>query len=150
MIPDRYDKNNFGKISNTTPLSLAISIERRKKPLMNKKIHLITLLAFLLGLLAPACGFAWGGKYNVVDICTTAGIETKIIADSSDEQNTPSTVKDDCQFCSNAQNIDKIAGYTNGYNNGFKLATVYTALLLDVLEYNQPQYYQSRAPPTLI
>ena len=125
-----------------------IFTKSRKNPLMNKNIHLITLLAFIISLLAPACGFAWGGKYSVVDICTTEGIERKVIADNSDDQNVPVQTKDDCQFCSNAQKIDKIAGYTNNFNTDFVQITIYRFASLAILKQNQPNYYQSRAPPS--
>ena len=45
-----------------------------------KLCHFFILTAFLLGIIAPACGFAWNGKFSVIEICTAKGIEQKIVS----------------------------------------------------------------------
>lgn len=67
---------------------------------MLKIFKLITLIAFITGLIAPACGFAWGGKYSVITICTDKGFESRVIADNDQDNNAPSPLlHEKCQFC---------------------------------------------------
>lgn len=70
---------------------------------MKKGLHIAVLLAFLVGVIAPACGFAWGGKYSVVEICTAQGMESRIVENEED----PSLphYEEQCQFCFAQANI---------------------------------------------
>ncbi len=117
--------------------------------------HFIILTAFLLGIFAPACGFAWNGKYTVVEICTAKGIEKKIVSNDDLPRNQPSDptnhAQKECQFCFQKNNL--IADFisptqTTHLNHSFQnhiLAfhdTVYKHIL--------SQYHSARAPPTYI
>lgn len=67
---------------------------------MKNIYHSLLLIAFLGGIIAPACGFAWGGKFNVVEICTTQGIELRVVQDDT-TPNTPYNqhASEQCEFC---------------------------------------------------
>jgi hypothetical protein len=69
--------------------------------IMRAFLHILVLVAFLGGIIAPACGFLWGGNFSVIEICTTNGIENRIVADNQDSNDTaPNHQKtDNCQFC---------------------------------------------------
>lgn len=75
---------------------------------MSKYLHILILIAFLGGIIAPACGFSWGGKYSVVEICTAQGIELKLVDGEGQPapKHTPK-IKDQCQFCVNHQHLAK-------------------------------------------
>jgi galactose-1-phosphate uridylyltransferase len=67
---------------------------------MKNIFHIFLLIAFLGGIIAPACGFSWGGKFSVVEICTTQGIELRVVQDDT----TPDTPRnqhasEQCEFC---------------------------------------------------
>jgi len=68
---------------------------------MKNLTHILVLLCFLAGLIAPACGFSWGGKYSVIEICTSQGIESRIVENAPSNENSPENhqMSDDCQFC---------------------------------------------------
>lgn len=66
-------------------------------------VHVFVFWAFLGGIIAPACGFAWGGTYSVVEICTAQGFENRIVMD--DEQDTPHQMQEQCEFCFTHQNM---------------------------------------------
>ncbi len=59
--------------------------------------HFFVLLAFLVGVIAPACGFSWSGKYSVIEICTSQGMESRIV--SKEGQPKAPHVEKQCQFC---------------------------------------------------
>ena len=75
---------------------------------MKSSLHIFVAFAFLTGILAPACGFSWGGKYSVVEICTTEGIEQRVVDNGQQPDNngdpTP-TMKDNCAFCFASANV---------------------------------------------
>lgn len=71
---------------------------------MKRFLHVFVLIAFLTGIIAPACGFAWGGKFSVVEICTAQGIEQKIV-ESDDEEQSPSA-HEECLFCFQSANMN--------------------------------------------
>lgn len=58
----------------------------------------LILLSFLIGFIAPACGFSWGGKYSVIEICTTQGIESRIVENNNNQGDHEQTTEQ-CQFC---------------------------------------------------
>lgn len=64
---------------------------------MTKSLHFFVLFSFLIGIIAPACGFAWGGKYSVIEICTTEGIESRVV--KGEQQPTKPHASEQCQFC---------------------------------------------------
>lgn len=72
---------------------------------MKHPVHTFVLIAFLAGIIAPACGFAWGGKFSVVEICTTEGIEQRLVEnDQQDGEHVPSA-ENDCLFCFQTANF---------------------------------------------
>jgi hypothetical protein len=70
---------------------------------MCKLFHIIVLIAFIGGIIAPACGFNWGGKFSVIEICTAQGLEARIVNNNLEPLNSPLTphqkAADKCQFC---------------------------------------------------
>ena len=73
---------------------------------MKNFTHSFILLCFLVGVVAPACGFSWGGKYSVVEICTAQGIEQRVVDTAPTDDSSPhKTVGEDCQFCFAAANM---------------------------------------------
>jgi hypothetical protein len=75
---------------------------------MKQILHIFILIAFLAGIIAPACGFMWGGQYSVIEICTAQGLETRIIANEN-RPNTPApnmpNMANDCAFCFATANV---------------------------------------------
>lgn len=73
---------------------------------MRQTALLLVILSFLLGIIAPACGFMWDGKYSVIEICTTEGIEQRVVA-NADNPNKPShdQAKNNCDFCFQNANL---------------------------------------------
>lgn len=73
---------------------------------MRAILHFFIIIAFLAGIIAPACGFLWGGNFSVIEICTAQGIESRIVADTGDSNNTPAhKTSDKCQFCFSHANL---------------------------------------------
>lgn len=67
---------------------------------MKNFVHSAVLIIFLLGIIAPACGFAWGGQYSVIEICTAQGFETKIVENGQKPDGAPHhKMAGECQFC---------------------------------------------------
>ena len=77
---------------------------------MRKYAHLFVLISFLAGVIAPACGFSWGGKFSVIEICTAEGIESRIVEKTKNGQNDLPQHKtsEQCQFCFQNANIKNI------------------------------------------
>ena len=76
---------------------------------MNNIIAFITVFAFTLGLIAPACGFAWNNNgnnnnYSVIEICTASGIENRLIP--NDEAPTEHQTSEQCPFCFAQNNLE--------------------------------------------
>ena len=105
-------------------------------------------MAFLGGIIAPACGFAWGGKYSVIEICTAQGFETKIVDNDQDQ---PQHIADQCQFCfANAHltsflpkttNIETVVFYTNKIR-----FNQYETVFLSRVQHD----HAARAPPSIV
>ncbi|NQZ13830.1 MAG: hypothetical protein HRT94_03245 [Alphaproteobacteria bacterium] len=68
---------------------------------MRNYFHIFVLLSFLVGVIAPACGLSWGGKYSVIEICTADGWENRIVENnqSGTPSNSDHSAKEQCQFC---------------------------------------------------
>lgn len=120
---------------------------------MKQTLHILTLTAFLLGIIAPACGFAWGGKYSLIEICTANGVETRLIANDdppSDEAPAP-MMEDKCQFCFANANLtaflpDNLSiEYSLAYADKLK----FIAYRLSVFS-RDTSHEQPRGPPTFI
>lgn len=73
---------------------------------MKNSLHIFVLTAFLLSVIAPACGFSWGGKFSVIEICTAQGIETRVVENDQNPDDQPShQMADQCQFCFASANL---------------------------------------------
>lgn len=118
---------------------------------MKNYLHILTLTAFLLGVIAPACGFAWGGTLNVIELCTDKGIEFRIIANNKQKDKNPvPMVADECQFCFTnttltnflPENVSIKIKYNNTEKQQYSL---YEVVLLS----HSTRSKKSRAPPIL-
>lgn len=123
------------------------------KPFMNKTIQQIALLAFIIGLIAPACGFTWGGKYSVMEICSLDGTKQVVIPNGDQDPTAPTPdklAKEKCPFCFGQKNIDQIAlvDLLPSYNRIISNDTVTDSQHL-ISEENSSAY-NPRAPPFLI
>ena len=73
---------------------------------MRRYLHILTLIAFLGSVIAPACGFSWGGKYSVIEICTAQGIEARVVSNEQNPDKSPDhKTTDQCQFCFASTNL---------------------------------------------
>ncbi len=73
---------------------------------MRNIAHFIVVFTFSLSIIAPACGFSWGGnQYSAIEICTANGIETKLV--QNEEQPSDTHFKEQCQFCFANTHVDK-------------------------------------------
>lgn len=73
---------------------------------MKRSCHLFVIFCFLAGVIAPACGFSWGNNFDVIEICTTQGIESRIVQNSPQNPNSPEhQTKDQCEFCFQNANL---------------------------------------------
>ena len=60
----------------------------------------LIIFSFMLGFIVPACGFMWGGKYSVIEICTDQGIEQRLVSDDTNPtQPTHDQSSKKCDFC---------------------------------------------------
>ena len=116
---------------------------------MKNKLHILVLIAFLGGIIAPACGFAWGGKYSVVEICTAQGFENRIVM--NDEQELPHQMQEQCEFCFTHQNVaaflpdtQKIEPYLHTFERN-RIAQYEDILLSRSIDHTSP-----RGPPSYI
>jgi hypothetical protein len=113
--------------------------------------HSLVLLCFLVGVLAPACGFSWGGKYSVVEICTSQGIEQRVVnADDSDTPTAP-TMSEDCQFCFASANMkaflpNDLSLVTIGFVAEKQRFAFYTLTVLSLTTSHE----EPRGPPALV
>lgn len=73
---------------------------------MKKGLHIAVLIAFLVGVIAPACGFVWGGKYSVIEICTAQGIESRVV--NNDDLPKSPHFEEQCQFCFSQANLKSL------------------------------------------
>lgn len=78
---------------------------RQKIQIMTQKLHILVLIAFLAGIIAPACGFMWGGQYSVIEICTTDGIESRVVMNEGQQNSPHQNMQDQCEFCFSNANI---------------------------------------------
>ncbi len=117
---------------------------------MGNILHFAVIFTFALGIIAPACGFAWGGStYSVIEICTNNGIEKIAVKDetpSGDHQ-----TQDPCQFCFNHTHLTKdfVSPQTVTLLVNFtthQYFQTYQTALLQALHHD----YQSRAPPAFL
>lgn len=109
------------------------------------------LVSFLVGVIAPACGFSWGGKYSVIEICTTQGIESRIVENTNNNKNDHKQADRECPFC-----------FQNGHLKDYIYPQSALALTLSDLQRIQVLQYETvllarqhspqslRGPPYLI
>lgn len=121
---------------------------------MRQTLQILTLSAFLLGIIAPACGFAWGNgdsKYSVIEICTANGLESRLVADNENPDTPPHQTTDQCQFCFSNTHLTSFAPEAIAIEefkaDALKLSYAqYEMLLLSRLT----SYEQPRGPPTFV
>lgn len=83
---------------------------------MRNIIHFAVIFTFTLGIIAPACGFAWNQKQkgSFIEICTAQGIEKRFIASNNSSENTPQEnpsphkSKNKCSFCLASHNLQAL------------------------------------------
>jgi len=122
---------------------------------MKKGLHFIVLTTFLVGVLAPACGFSWGpnggGQYSVVEICTTQGIESRVVQNEEEPTNNPINYEEQCQFCFSSANLNALIPDLQAFETHlfvFEKARFhdYEIILLSRLTHD----HAARAPPVFI
>lgn len=118
---------------------------------MIKTLHILTIIAFMAGIIAPACGFAWGGKYSVIEICTDQGIESRIVAENETPSDEAPMAKDQCQFCFANAHINALipASHVDIARENHALSlqfALYEAMLLSRLTSHE----QPRGPPNFV
>ena len=119
---------------------------------MRTLFHSIVIMSFLLGIIAPACGFMWGGKASFIEICTAQGIEKRFVtAQAETPPMPPSHIMDDsCSFCFQSNHVAAfLAPSSKGLYDQFqkekRSLALYRALLLN----KQRLLPNPRAPPIL-
>ena len=119
---------------------------------MKHATHLLVLVCFVVGLMAPACGFAWGGNYSVVEICTANGIESKVVESGDDpDAPTPHSMAEKCPFCLQKTKSDALAVDANTVSHAYaahsyKIAALHTQFLKEQLY----TAHTPRGPPASI
>ena len=68
-------------------------------------LFLLTLTAFIAAQLALACAFNWGGQARAVEICTTFGIETRLVPEDGAPLSDNKTAQSACPFCFQAAHV---------------------------------------------
>ncbi|MEM9470246.1 MAG: hypothetical protein AAF988_08800 [Pseudomonadota bacterium] len=67
--------------------------------------HILILIAFLGGILAPACGFSWGENFSIIEICTAQGTENRIVGSNDNEKEHHHQITEQCPFCFQQNNF---------------------------------------------
>lgn len=120
---------------------------------MKHLMHIFVAIAFLTGVIAPACGFSWGGKYSVIEICTSEGIESRIVDTSQNGQNNLPAHKagDQCQFCFQSANVkDSFPPLTQIKKKIVSLERIQYAQYETIILNTQHTPQSLRGPPALI
>jgi hypothetical protein len=66
---------------------------------MRAILHIFIVITFLTGIIAPACGFMWGGQYSVIEICTAQGLEMRVVANDEAPDDHAPIMANNCDFC---------------------------------------------------
>lgn len=120
---------------------------------MRKYAHIFVLISFLAGVIAPACGFSWGGKFSVIEICTAEGIKSRVVENSQSEQNNAPEHKtsEKCQFCFQHANLKNILPPLKQINKTIVSLEHIKYAQYEVIVLNTQHSPQTRrGPPTLI
>lgn len=94
----------------------------------------IALIAFIMGLIAPACGMMWGGKMSVLEICTTNGMVQIAIADDTDNQKPPKLASDTCPYCFSFAHLTMYTPAAQGISVPVSLALKHQDVLADQIQ----------------
>ena len=117
---------------------------------MRNIVHFIVIMVFGLGIIAPACGFTWGGgNYNLIEICTAQGFEKRLVKDDTD----PPThhIADQCQFCFANTHLTDNINFTNLQSIEFTYQEhQYFTPSHQIVAIFLSHAYQPRAPPFLV
>ncbi|NCO03627.1 MAG: hypothetical protein GW903_05505 [Alphaproteobacteria bacterium] len=97
---------------------------------MNRFCHILVFTCFLVGVIAPACGFSWGGKFSVIEICTAEGFERRIV--ENNQSGDHGQTSDQCQFC-----------FQNAHIKDYGLLPLDLPVYYAALTRNQVYQYQS-------
>lgn len=109
------------------------------------------MVAFLGGIIAPACGFMWGGQYRVIEICTAKGLENRVVADTSDNGNPNNKMAKDCEFCfANANVLAHLPASSSLIKVAFTAEKLKFQHYEDILLSRLNTDISSRGPPSLI
>jgi len=120
---------------------------------MRKNIcHIFILFAFLTGIIAPSCGFAWNGKYSIIEICGAQGTKQKVVSnqDLPPSEHIP-TAQNECQFC--FQNSHVLANFVPSQTlNHSSVAIIQNIIARHNILYRQilSQYHTARGPPSFV
>lgn len=125
---------------------------------MNNFITFITVITFTLGIIAPACGFAWNkNDYSVIEICTVNGIENRIVSNDEAPNNAPNNVpaehqtSEQCQFCFAQNNLEAHKAPSSLVLNSEFVAQKIKAVQFETTFLSKTRSPQStRAPPALL
>ena len=115
---------------------------------MRNYLHILTLIAFLGGVIAPACGFSWGGNFSVIEICTAQGFETRVINNEETPDAPTPTMGGDCQFCFANANLTSFLPENISVEVRYAYAEKITYSLYEVILLSRTtRNGQPRAPP---
>ncbi len=120
---------------------------------MRQTLYITILIAFLGGIIAPACGFMWGGqglhKYNVIEICTLDGIESRLVA-NEELPDAPKTA-DQCEFCfTNANLMAFFAESSRIERLAYRAEKLRYGQYTDIVLAKYHSNISSRGPPSFI
>jgi hypothetical protein len=120
---------------------------------MRKLTQLFILISFLVGVIAPACGFSWSGKFSVIEICTAQGIESRIVENSQNDQNDAPKhqISELCQFCFQNAHLKDTLPSPQQINTTFVSIERATSAQYETFILNNWRRSQTlRGPPALI
>jgi len=117
---------------------------------MHRFCHILVLICFLAGIIAPACGFSWGGKFSVIEICTSEGIESRVIPNAPNDNKNHETSQE-CQFCFQNAHLKDFLPSMLAHNANITILEKVRFRAFETLLFSKSKTPQSpRAPPALI
>jgi len=127
---------------------------------MRNIIHFAVIFTFTLGIIAPACGFAWGNNAkdgSFIEICTAQGIEKRFIASEGSNESSPSNnqsphkAKIQCQFCFASSNLQALTPVSLSIEISYAYAIKQTYGQYEVILLSKDTTHeQPRGPPYLV
>lgn len=119
---------------------------------MRKPVLFLAILTFFLGVIAPGCGFAWSGKYTVLEICSGADVVRIVLDENGAPVEQPNhTEKEKCPYCFQYQNLAfDVPQHSEIYVSYILQAQQYQHFYLNLVKTYTHTPLQARAPPALI